>query len=260
MFVNLILYMIKIYILIVLLINNCLAQDYNPCKDRRFISLTKIELDDMSDRQYNYFLKKEEECSKFRARKSRSRVKSINRIKSKNNKKDKKYIESDKTNNYTASVYSSLPLFRLNMVAGYNKSSINGFKLETPISFEIGGSVAYLKFEFRSYNFSDSNLDDLDLGGNAFLAGISLPIKFFESKNSWFLPEFSIATGKFHFSKGLLIGFDIPQKLSSASAFNVKYSLTTNIVESGPKNGTGWLDFSINIGYSFQNLIKDKFF
>ena len=120
------------------------------------------------------------------------------------------------------------------MVADYNKVSINGFKLETPISFELRESVAYLKFELRSYKFSNSNLEDLELGGNAFLAGIVLPIKFFKSANSWFLPEFSISTGKFHFSKGLIIGLEIPQKLSSESAFKVKYSFMTNIVESGP--------------------------
>ena len=78
--------MIKIYIIIICLICNCFAQDYNPCKDKRFLFLSKIELDDMSDRQYNYFIKKEEECSKYRARNSRNRIKSKN-IK----KKQKKY-------------------------------------------------------------------------------------------------------------------------------------------------------------------------
>ena len=81
--------MIKKYILIISLICSCIAQDYNPCKDKRFISLTKIELDDMSDRQYNYFLKKEEECSKYKARRSRVKIKSKNRIKSKDSKKEK---------------------------------------------------------------------------------------------------------------------------------------------------------------------------
>ena len=34
------------------------GQDYNPCKDKRFLSLSKMDLDDMSDREYNYFIKK----------------------------------------------------------------------------------------------------------------------------------------------------------------------------------------------------------
>ena len=237
--------MIKIYLISISLICNCLAQDYNPCKDKRFLSLTKIELDDMSDRQYNYFLKKEEECSKYKARKSR------NRVKSKNSKKNKKSIESVKINSYTASVYSSLPLLRLNMVSGYGKIRINGLKLETPISFDIGQSVAHLKFELRNYTFLNSNKGNPKFGGNAILVGFSLPIKFFKTKIDFFHPEFSILTGKFHFSKGLLLGFDIPQKLSIDPAFKIKYSLMLNIVQSGPKNGTGWLDFSLNLGYSF---------
>tara|TARA_B100001115_G_C15482513_1_gene227830 strand:- start:144 stop:383 length:240 start_codon:yes stop_codon:yes gene_type:complete len=76
--------MIKIYIIIICLICNCFAQDYNPCKDKRFLLLSEIELDDMSDRQYNYYIKKEEECSKYKVRKS------INKIKSKKLKKKQK--------------------------------------------------------------------------------------------------------------------------------------------------------------------------
>ena len=151
------------YIIIICLICNCFAQDYNPCKDKRFLFLSKIELDDMSDRQYNYYIKKEEECSKYKTRKS------ISRIKSKNIKKNKKYMDSAKTNSYTASVYSSLPLVRLNMVSGYEQVSINGFKLETPISFKIGRSIAYLKFELRNYIFSNDNMDNKEFGGNAIL-------------------------------------------------------------------------------------------
>ena len=243
--------MIKKYIVTICLICKCFAQDYDPCKDKRFLFLTKIELDDMSDRQYNYFIKKEDECSKYKTRKS------INRIKSKNFKKKKKYTEIAKIKNYTASVNSSLPLFRLNMVAGYDRVSINGFKLETPISFEIGSSIAYLKFELRNYSFSNDNMGSQEFGGNAILVGFSSPIKFFKTKSNWFYPEFSLLTGKFHFSKGLLLGFDIPHKLSSDSPFKIKYSLMTNIVQSGTNNGTGWWDISFNLGYSFKNLIKE---
>tara|TARA_B100000035_G_scaffold74601_1_gene61899 strand:- start:58 stop:789 length:732 start_codon:yes stop_codon:yes gene_type:complete len=242
--------MIKIYIIIICLICNCFAQDYNPCKDKRFLLLSEIELDDMSDRQYNYYIKKEEECSKYKVRKS------INKIKSKKLKKNKKYMDSAKNNNYTVSGYSSLPLFRLNMVSGYDQVTINGFKLETPISFEIGSSIANLKFELRNYSFSNDNMDNQKFGGNAILVGFSLPIKFFKTSSNWFHPEFSLSTGKFHFSKGLILGFDIPQKLSSNSPFKIKYSLMTNIVQSGPNNGTGWWDLSFNLGYSFKDLIK----
>tara|TARA_B100002019_G_C21227776_1_gene578293 strand:- start:386 stop:1138 length:753 start_codon:yes stop_codon:yes gene_type:complete len=250
--------MIKIYIIIICLICNCFAQDYNPCKDKRFLFLTKIELDDMSDRQYNYFIKKEEECSKYRARNSRNRIKSKNIKKNKKNiKKNKKYLESAKINSYTASVYSSLPLFRLNMVSNFDQASINGFKLETPIPFEIGRSIAYLKFELRNYSFSNNSSGNQEFGGNAVLVGFSLPINFFKTKSNWFHPEFSLSAGKFHFSKGLLFGFDIPHRLPSITPFKIKYSLMTNIVQSGKNSGTGWWDLSFNLGYSFKNLIKE---
>ena len=242
--------MIKIYIIIICLIYNCFAQDYNPCKDKRFLLLSEIELDDMSDRQYNYYIKKEEECSKYKVRKS------INKIKSKKLKKNKKYMDSAKNNNYTVSGYSSIPIFRLNMVADFDQVSINGFKLETPISFDIGRSFAYLRFELRNYTFSKHNTNKKKFGGNAILVGFSSPIKFFKNTSDWFHPEISILTGKFHFSKGLLLGFDIPQKLSSNFPVKIKYSLMTNIVQSGKNNGTGWWDFSFNLGYSFRNLIK----
>ena len=258
MFACLSLWMIKIYIIIISLICNCLAQGYNPCKDKRFLYLTKIELDDMSDRQYSYFMRKEEECSKYKARKSISKKKSKNKArksiskkKSKNNEKNKNEIESPKIVRYTASVYSSIPILRLNMVAGYEQVSINGFKLETPISFEIGQSIAYLKLELRNYVFSSFKMKNLEIGGNAILVGFNLPIKFFRTKSDWFHPEFSLLTGKFHFSKGLLFGFDIPQKISSDLPFKIKYSIMTNIVQTGTNNGTGWLDFSFNLGYSF---------
>ena len=257
-----------ICIIIICLICNCFAQDYNPCKDKRFLSLTKIKLDDMSDRQYNYFIKKEEECSKYKARKSKNRIKSKSRvkskskiksksrIKSKNIKKNKKYMRSDEFNSYTAGIFSSLPLIKLNMVSGYNQVNINGLRLETPISFSIGRSIAFLKFELRNYTFSKHNAKNLEFGGNAILIGFNLPIKFFKIKNDWFHPEISFLTGKFHFSKGLLFGFDIPHKLSSDSPIKIKYSFMTNIVQSGPNNGTGWWDLSFNFGYSFKNLIK----
>ena len=128
--------------------------------------------------------------------------------------------------------------------------------MQTPISFNIGKSVAYLRFEIRNYTFLNSDEGNSKFGGNALLVGMLLPIKFLKTNIDWFHPELSILTGKFHFSKGLLFGIDIPQKLSSESAFKIKYSLMINIVQSGTKNGTGWLDFSFNLGYSFKNLIK----
>ena len=49
--------------MLLILFSIALGQDSNPCKNKRFLSLSKMDLDDMSDREYNYFIKKEEECS-----------------------------------------------------------------------------------------------------------------------------------------------------------------------------------------------------
>jgi len=37
--------------------------DYNPCEDERYLSIKEKELDMMSEREYEYFLLKEKECS-----------------------------------------------------------------------------------------------------------------------------------------------------------------------------------------------------
>ena len=111
-------------------------------------------------------------------------------------------MDSAKTNSYTASIYSSLPLVKLNMVSGYDQVSINGFKLETPISFEIGRSIAYLKFELRNYSFSNNNMDDKEFGGNAILVGFSLPIKFLKLIAIGFIQNFLYQQANFIFRKG----------------------------------------------------------
>ena len=49
----------------ILLILLCLpmigfGQEKSPCLDKRYLELKNKKLDDMSDREYSYFLKKEE--------------------------------------------------------------------------------------------------------------------------------------------------------------------------------------------------------
>ena len=39
------------------------ANKDNPCNDSRYLKLKEIDLDEMSDREYQYFLKKDEACS-----------------------------------------------------------------------------------------------------------------------------------------------------------------------------------------------------
>ena len=85
-----------------------------------------------------------------------------------------------------------------------------------------------------------------------------MPFNLFKTQNGWFRPEFSIMTGKFHYTKGLLICLDIPQKLSKDSPLKIKYSARLNIIQTGDNNGTGWLDLGIFFGYELSEKLISK--
>ena len=256
----------KLLLNLLLILSITFGQGYNPCKDKRFLSLRNIDLDKMSDRQYNYFIKKEEECSKYktkmkRPKKKRSKKANQNNRKTRKRKTSKKRTPKIKT--YLPGVYFSAPAMRLQMTSNYDKTSINGFKLETPISIDIGKLNPYLVFEYRSYNFSFSDSEENEgfpnkFGGNAILGGLKLPFNLLKTRNGWFRPEFSIMTGKFHYTKGLLICLDIPQNLSKDSPLKIKYSARLNIIQTGDDNGTGWLDLGLFFGYELSEKLISK--
>ena len=249
-----------------LILSITFGQQYNPCKDKRFLSLRNIELDEMSDRQYNYFIKKEEECTKYKAKlkrpnKKRSKKAYQNKKKTRKRKDSKKRKPKIKT--YLPGVYFSSPVMRLQMTSDYDKTNISGFKLETPISITLGRLNPYLIFEYRNYNFSFSDNADvpdptIKFGGNAILGGLKLPFNLFKTRNGWFRPEFSVVTGKFHYTKGLLIGLDLPQRLSKDSSLKIKYTARVNIIQSDDSHGTGWLDIGIFFGYTLSDKLISK--
>ena len=41
------------------------TQDFNPCEDMIYIDIKKKKLDEMSDREYNYFITTDKECKNF---------------------------------------------------------------------------------------------------------------------------------------------------------------------------------------------------
>ena len=237
--------------------SDALSQDYNPCRDRRFVSLLKKDLDDMSDREYNYFIKKEEDCSEYKKKKKKKKkkpTKSRKRVSTKKKAKKNQIIKPLKETTFLPGIYFSSPLIRLQMTSKYENVSISGLKLETPISINLGKLNPYLVFEYRSYIFSYSEKEKKeifgDFGGKALLVGLKIPMEIFKIK-----PEISMMTGKFHFTRGVLICLDLPQKISSNSPLKIKYSLRTNIIQTSAKSGTGWVDFGLSFGYTLNKEI-----
>ena len=56
--------MSKIY-LIFLILTLTYTQEYNPCMDEMYMNLKKKQLDKMSDREYDYFIKVDTECKSY---------------------------------------------------------------------------------------------------------------------------------------------------------------------------------------------------
>ena len=55
--------------LVFLLSVNLIAQNnqqYNPCRDKKYLELKEKDLDSMSTREFEYFILKEKECSEYR--------------------------------------------------------------------------------------------------------------------------------------------------------------------------------------------------
>ena len=78
----------KFYVIAFFCFSVTMAQGYNPCEDKRFLELKSKSLDDMSDREYQYFNEKNKECADYSSQKSNSNKKN----KVKNRKLEKEEI------------------------------------------------------------------------------------------------------------------------------------------------------------------------
>ena len=56
----------KFFSFIFIWLSIAMAQGYSPCDDERFLELKSKSLDDMSDREYQYFNEKNKECSEYK--------------------------------------------------------------------------------------------------------------------------------------------------------------------------------------------------
>ena len=55
----------KKYQFIVLLVSSVFGQSINPCEDERFIKISEKFVDQMTETEYQYFLKKQKECTEY---------------------------------------------------------------------------------------------------------------------------------------------------------------------------------------------------
>ena len=55
----------KKYLFIVLLVCSVFGQSINPCEDERFIKISEKFVDQMTETEYQYFLKKQKECTEY---------------------------------------------------------------------------------------------------------------------------------------------------------------------------------------------------
>ena len=55
----------KKYLFIVLLVSSVFGQSINPCEDERFIKISEKFIDQMTETEYQYFLKKQKECTEY---------------------------------------------------------------------------------------------------------------------------------------------------------------------------------------------------
>ena len=55
----------KKYLFIVLLVSSVFGQSINPCEDERFIKISEKFVDQMTETEYQYFLKKQKECTEY---------------------------------------------------------------------------------------------------------------------------------------------------------------------------------------------------
>ena len=55
----------KKYLFIVLLVSSVFGQSLNPCEDERFIKISEKFVDQMTETEYQYFLKKQKECTEY---------------------------------------------------------------------------------------------------------------------------------------------------------------------------------------------------
>ena len=56
----------KILLIVLFITGVCFGQTISPCEDERYIVLKNKSLDDMSDREYEYFIRKDKECSEYK--------------------------------------------------------------------------------------------------------------------------------------------------------------------------------------------------
>ena len=147
-------------LILILMVGSLLAQD-SPCEDETYLELKEKKLDEMSDREYEYFTRKDQECSAYLSKtpKSKSNVENYSDI-------------SDKT----WSVAGGLGTNRSLTLIGISKDIKIGENASFFLTTGIGTALIGAGFAYQSnYNKNGVNLSATcgyqNLNGYNFLSG-----------------------------------------------------------------------------------------
>ena len=137
----------KIFLSFIILSTLINAQT-NPCEDERYLLIKEKSLDDMSDREYNYFLSAEKKCEKFSESSSANNSETI---------KDKELIIKKSSDNLKKTNPSNPNQDKKSVMVPINKEPYSG-------EIKSSGYNTQNIYFFLSYDFNGDFSQDIDNG------------------------------------------------------------------------------------------------
>ena len=174
----------KKYLFIILLVGVCFGQSINPCDDERFLKIKEKSLDNMTEREYQYFIKKEKECSEH----------------NKNNDPTKPLSKNKIEDNYTNFLMSLGCRYNNEILNYYDKNSKKWIAIEDQLSFlntlgyKEGSTINRTKGEL--YLFKNGKW--IDQGVTKKNQNINKSNDYFMKTNSSFSPNSSPSNSSIH--------------------------------------------------------------
>ena len=164
--------------------------------------------------------------------------------KGKNKTRKKKSIQQ-----YTFSYYMSSPIVKSYTIELYERYSINGMSINTPLTIKIGSLEPSIIVELRNYRFDQIVADSIvsTIGGEfSFLIGLRRELVIKDNDIG-----ISVLTGKFPAGGGIIFSGDtkIPFELGNVPVGLGTY-VRVNAITKSEGGITGWVDLGISLNYS----------